>query len=363
MNTQFFTDVQIFLSQINLETLWNTTLSSGLTVVLSLLSFILVVFPIVIIHEFGHFLVGKWLGAEPSEFSIGFGKELCHFNWLGARFKVCAIPLGGYVKFKRNQFEAEFGEGDSAGRPKLVAWKWIPIALAGPLANFILTFAIFFGFFTYGLNLVSIGEITDSKNPAISKGNNIFIVADSPMSGLISEQFFGSRDHRIFYSGSTGIIPYPNPEKYASEVKVEQMKGFGVVQNFNKSFELSGRIMLMFVSGTVDALTKLVSEKEGYKQVMGPMGMANEAQKARERSVLDMLLLMAAISFAVGFFNLLPLTFLDGGRIVLAAGEMVFRKSISMVTLQTLNLMSLALVFGLFLTGMYSDVTRLFFKK
>src|SRR5262245_23924291 len=113
-----------------------------------LLSFLFVLTIVVFIHELGHFLVGRWCGVEVKVFSIGFGKEL--FGWTdrqGTRWRVAAIPLGGYVKFA--------GDADGASTPDFDAMAHMSekerrgsfyhksvgrrsaIVAAGPIANFI----------------------------------------------------------------------------------------------------------------------------------------------------------------------------------------------------------------------------------
>ena len=111
---------------------------------------------VVFFHELGHFLVGRWCGVKVDAFSIGFGPELCaRVDRYGTRWRVAAIPLGGYVKFHGD------ANGASAPDPESVAdmpeaeravtfaaqpvWKRAAIVFAGPFANFVLAIAIFTG--------------------------------------------------------------------------------------------------------------------------------------------------------------------------------------------------------------------------
>src|SRR5438105_8386583 len=138
-----------FLSGINMLS------SSVLGIVIP---FLFVLTPVVFFHELGHFLVARWCGVKILVFSIGFGPELFGFNDRhGTRWKIAAIPLGGYVKF--------FGDENAASAPDLAAiatmteaerkvsfvhQKVAPrsaIVVAGPLANFVLAIVIFAGLF------------------------------------------------------------------------------------------------------------------------------------------------------------------------------------------------------------------------
>src|SRR6202165_2472213 len=110
--------------------------------------FLFVLTLVVFFHELGHFLVARWCGVRVLTFSIGFGPELCGFNDRhGTRWKISAIPLGGYVKFFGDDSEAStpssetlasMTEEERAGRfhhqkvgPRAA------IVAGGPLANFL----------------------------------------------------------------------------------------------------------------------------------------------------------------------------------------------------------------------------------
>ena len=120
-----------------------------------LIPFLILITIVVFIHEYGHYYFAKKYGVGITDFSIGFGKEI--FGWFdksGTRWKICWIPLGGYVKFfgDRNVFsQSEQDElikkYDEKDRKKLFVLKPLYqrsiIVLAGPLANFLLAILIF----------------------------------------------------------------------------------------------------------------------------------------------------------------------------------------------------------------------------
>ena len=127
-----------------------------------MLPFLVVISLIVFIHEMGHYLVGRWSGIKIMAFSFGFGPELLGYtDKHGTRWKISAIPLGGYVRF--------YGDADAASTPDFEAvdelppeekaktflgaalWKRALTVAAGPIANFILAIVIFATLFlTYG---------------------------------------------------------------------------------------------------------------------------------------------------------------------------------------------------------------------
>lgn len=329
---------------------------------LTMISFILAVFPIVVLHEFGHFLVGKWLGAEPEEFAVGFGRQILGFNFLGANFKVGWIPLGGYVKFKKVQFEVEFGEGAKQGE-KLAPWKWFFISIAGPVTNFLLTFAIFFGFILVALQGIQGGKVKTSTVAELPVGSSVLVVQKTALSNLVKKSLLGVESpEQVFLVQEDKITPVKiSPEELTKQVQMETKVGVGFSEQVGKSLTIAQNMMGVYFTGTTKALTNLVSPK-GFREIMGPVGIAGEAEKARSEGIGTFLLLIASLSFAIGYFNLLPLSFFDGGRALLAVFEQVSRKEISMKVLNHLNIAGLVVVGCLLLMGTTSDILRLMGK-
>ena len=126
-----------------------------------LIPFLILIMIVVFIHEYGHYYFAKKYGVGVTDFSIGFGKEI--FGWndkSGTRWKLCLIPLGGYVKFfgDRNVFsqadqEELIKQYNDQDRKKLFVLKplyqRVLIVFGGPLANFILALVIFFSIYTF----------------------------------------------------------------------------------------------------------------------------------------------------------------------------------------------------------------------
>ena len=104
-----------------------------------ILVFLLVLCVMVTIHEFGHFIVAKWLGIPAEVFSVGFGKRLFGFDWGGTDFRISLLPLGGYVKFRGENLEMIQGKSEGSVDEFLAhaGWKRFLVALAGPVFNII----------------------------------------------------------------------------------------------------------------------------------------------------------------------------------------------------------------------------------
>ena len=126
-----------------------------------IIPFIVLILIVVFIHEYGHYYFAKKYGVGVTDFSIGFGQEI--FGWndkSGTRWKICWIPLGGYVKFygDRNVFsqadqEKIIQKYNEEDRKKLFVLKplyqRVLIVFGGPLANFLLALVIFFSIYTF----------------------------------------------------------------------------------------------------------------------------------------------------------------------------------------------------------------------
>lgn len=120
---------------------------------------------LVTFHELGHFLVARWSGVRVVRFSVGFGKPIwSRFDRHGTEFAVAAIPLGGYVRMlgerEPGHVAAEQRPGDVT-YPELSAWWRIAIAAAGPAANFVLAFVVYWLLFVIGTTSIApmLGEV------------------------------------------------------------------------------------------------------------------------------------------------------------------------------------------------------------
>lgn len=326
-----------FKININLDLLFN--------VVVGFLLFISVMMPLVIIHEFAHFVVGKKLGAEPEVFSIGMGKKLWGFKFMDTDFIVSLLPLGGYVKFKKVQFEGE--NGDGTPNEQIAPWRWFFIALAGPLSNFVLAFVVFFGLFFYGSNFFQVGKVDNSTIVVLteSKGqipNFVHIITKTEETSQVFEL-----TNKLTASSIT------------KEEALSKTSPLSLVDKTKMSFNLSLDLFSYFFKLTAQSLGKLVTNlTQNYHQVSSPIGIAQQVKYSVDAGWLYIVIIFGSLSFGLGFMNMLPLSILDGGRCVMAVYQSLIKKEIPVKALNLINSVSMVLILSLMLIGLFSDLMR-----
>jgi regulator of sigma E protease len=332
----------------------------------TIVPFLFVLTIVVFVHEMGHYLVGRWCGIGVKAFSIGFGPELLGFNdRRGTRWKLCAIPLGGYVKFVGDMSVTSKPEGGgddnlSAAERKIAfhtqpVWKRAATVFAGPLFNFLLTIAVFTVLFSaYGRYVMepTVAEVraaSPAANAGIQPGDRFVSVDGQPVETFSDVQrivsgrggdpltFVMMRDGKEV---SVTATPEMMEQKDAlgNSVKVAVI---GVVNNeelgqprlisyspggaFAQAVSETGHI----IERTGQFLKRFVVGREDKCQLGGPVKIADMAGKAAQLGFVWLVQLVALLSVGIGFLNLLPIPPLDGGHLAFYAVEAVIRRPVS----------------------------------
>jgi regulator of sigma E protease len=368
---------------------------SGYPLVLTIPAFVFVLALIVIVHEMGHYLVGRWSGIKILAFSFGFGPELAGFtDKHGTRWKLSAIPLGGYVRF--------YGDADAASTPDFDGvedlspeeraktflgaklWKRAATVAAGPIANFVLAIVIFTGvFMAYG-EFVSdpvVGEVI-AGSPAAHAG----IQVGDRLLALDGERVETFDDISRFVSARPGIpvkITLRRNEKVfdlvltplVTEVKdrfgnkSEQVRiGIGndreARYSRNESLSFAGAVTASveqtwhIVTGTFGYIGNVVSGRMSAKQLGGPIAVAQAAGQVATLGFVPLLQLAAILSVSIGLLNLMPVPVLDGGHLMFYAVEAIRRKPVGQVAQEIAYRIGMILVLSLMLFVTIHDVTE-----
>lgn len=357
-----------------------------------LLPFIVAITVIVFIHELGHYLVARWCGVNIEIFSIGFGREI--FGWhdsQGTRWKVCWIPLGGYVKFRGDANAASLPqatsepivEGNFHGKP---VWQRAAVVAAGPMANFILAIALFTGLFAF----VGI-PTTEPRAQSVVAGSAAEKVGIAPgdlitaVDGRSIETFNDLVRAVQFRGGETLDLQIdrggtPITLKIVPEIKVES-DGFGgtvkigrlgiKIENkdgvtpmrklpFTEAVAKGTEQTWQIVSLTFGSLGKIFKGEESAKQIGGMISMGKAAGDAASRGVYGFMGLIAFFSVSIGIINLFPVPMLDGGHLVYYAIEAVRGKPVGQQAQEWGFRVGLSLVVMLMAFGFGNDLTRVF---
>jgi regulator of sigma E protease len=319
-----------------------------------ILPFIVLITIVVFIHEYGHYYFAKKFGVGITDFSIGFGKEI--FGWndkSGTRWKICWIPLGGYVKFfgDRNVFsEAEqkaltnkYNEKD---RKKLFILKPLYqrsiIVAAGPLANFLLAILVFFIiniFVGKDMTPAVINEV-QNDSPAFTSGmkkNDKIIAIDRKKVESILEV---STFINLSTSEKVEFLIIRNNQEISISVKpnlVETKDAFGNLvtkrlvgiklsplnNEFNKktlnpsmAIYYSIKEVWFVTTASLNYLAKMIVGSADSSQLGGPIKIAKITGQVAEHGIIPFLSVMAYISISLGLINLFPIPMLDGGHLM-----------------------------------------------
>jgi regulator of sigma E protease len=323
----------------------------------TVLSFLLVIGPLIFVHELGHYFVGRWFGVKADTFSIGFGREIA--GWTdkrGTRWKLSWLPLGGYVKFAgdmnpASQPSAEWLELPPAERAQTFqakpVWQRFLIVAAGPFTNFLLAIVIVTGF------IMAMGEPRtppivsqiEPNTPAASAG----LLAGDRIIAIEGKEIARFEDiarHVVLYPGEQVTIRYARDgevrevetrlklnvqrDKFGNEFRsgLLGVRGEAVIEKVSPIEAVAGafRLTSYVVTTTVEGIGQIIIGKRSVKELGGPLKIAKFSGEQASLGLLAFLWFVAVISINLGFINLLPIPMLDGGHLLLYLIEGVRRK-------------------------------------
>ena len=353
-----------------------------------ILPFLLLILVVVFIHEYGHYYFAKRYGVGVTDFSIGFGKEI--FGWndkSGTRWKICWIPLGGYVKFfgDRNVFsqadqEKILEKYDANERKKLFVLKPLYqralIVFGGPLANFLLALVIFFSIYTFiGKDFTSavINEV-QKDSPAMLGGlkeNDIILEIDGnevksimDVSKFITLSIADVIDFKVKRSYDELLLKV-KPKIILSEDNLgnkinKRIVGIklGPYNNEINHVRLGpaqaiyhAAYEVYYVSiSSLKYVGGMIIGKADTSQLGGPIRIAKISGQVAEFGILAFISMMAYISISLGLVNLFPIPMLDGGHLMFYAFEKILGRPLSQKTQE-----------GFFRIGMFLLLSLMFF--
>lgn len=361
-----------------------------------ILPFLLVLTIVVFFHELGHYLVGRWCGIRVLTFSVGFGPEICGFHdRLGTRWRLSAIPLGGYVKFHGDENAASQPsskelEGLSPQErartfPGASLWRRAATVAAGPIANFILAIAIFS--ITIGINGRMIADPVVAQVVEGSAAEAAGIVPGDLLVSLDGNRIGTFDDVRRYITARPEIPVRVVVERDGSPVEMRVTPARKqITDRFGNEMEI-GRIGIItneqvgdfrvvhygpaeavgqgvaetwfIVTRTMGYIGKVISGTESADQLGGPIRVAQVSGQVATLGIAALIQLAAVLSVSIGLLNLMPVPMLDGGHLVFYAIEAVRGRPLGERATEWAFRIGLTAVLTLMLFATWNDVSRL----
>lgn len=328
---------------------------------LTVLAFVAVIGPLVFVHELGHYLVGRWCGVKAEAFSIGFGPEIA--AWVdkrGTRWRLAALPLGGYVKFKgdmnaASQTDPKWLEMSAQDRaesfPAKPLWQRAAIVAAGPAINFLFAILILGSFaFFYGESRtppvagivqpgsaaqaagIRVGDRIMSFNGRVMDTYNDMVMYTRIRPGEPVDVVAERDGRRIAITATIGSVM--EGDGFGNSFRVGRL-GIGAGDPVIDPVPL-WRAPIVAVQRTgdivrtmVETLGQIVSGGRSFKELGGPLKIAEVSGQAATMGLESFIFFMALISINLGFINLLPIPMLDGGHLLFYGIEAVQRRPVS----------------------------------
>jgi len=336
------------------------------------INLLLVFICIVFIHEFGHYLFARIFKAEVTDFSIGFGKPLLKFkDRNNTIWKICPIPLGGYVKIKGlDSVFQKNSNNDPGSFQSLKLYQKIFILLAGSLFNifsaWIALFCIFF-FFGIASFLPIIGKVMDDSAAKENdlRINDIIILVNNQQIEEFNDipRALGNDNFISLLLERDGQIIEKNFElKFNNEID-RYVIGISSANepiinkyNFSKSIQNSLIFIPTYYAASINFLKKSYDDNTLGDQLAGPVGIVKMADQMMLDKIRGVIFLFIVISLFVGIFNLLPIPLLDGGHIVYFIISKIFSNSLPELVTRIYIATGLTIISFLFIFITFNDI-------
>ncbi len=354
----------------------------------TIVAFLLVLGPLVFLHELGHYAAGRWFGVKAEAFAVGFGREVAGFtDRRGTRWQFGWLPLGGYVRFAgdmnpASQPDAEWLQLPAHERAQTFQakplWQRAVIVGAGPFVNLALAVAILGGFaVAYGVDRTpaTVGRVvagSAAERAGLQPGDRViamdgrsietftdlsFHVALRPAERVRVEYLRG--DDRRTTDAVMGALV--QRDRFGNEARIGR---FGVergppvyarVPLWEAPIE-GVRMVATILRGSIDGLGQIITGRRSVEEMGGPLRIAKTSGEQFSLGWPALVTFVAFVSINLGFINLLPVPMLDGGHLMFYAIEGVKRGPVSARTMEWAFRGGLALLLALMIFVTVNDL-------
>ncbi len=352
---------------------------------ISWLAFLFVLGVLILVHEFGHFIMAKRVGVKVERFSLGFGPRIISKVKNDTEYSINMIPLGGYVKLAGDTQE------EYKGLPQEYLSKTpqerAKIIFMGPLLNYILGFLCFWIilFAGYPTPTAKIGGLLDgygAKKAGLQVGDRI-VAVDGKRVSFFEDMQKLIQDRKEAASVKLSVLR--NKQELQIDVKIKEAElndilgrkrnigligitpsdemvkiKHGLVESLFLAVNKTWSLTALTYVGFWRIITRQLSVQES---ITGPLGIFYITSQAAHLGLIVLLHLLAVLSISLAIFNLLPLPVLDGGHIMFLAIEKIRGRPLSLKAERISTQIGMTLILTLVLLVTYNDILRLFGDK
>lgn len=325
---------------------------------------ILAVGVLIIVHEAGHYLAAVWSGMRVSRFSVGFGPVIYKTVRGDTEFAISAIPLGGYVAIDGMNPEDGTDPDDPGAYHSKSFFAKFGTVLAGPVANYLLGFILFFVFYAFlfaepvpPVRVVSVVEDQPAAAAGLEQGDLILGVQDRQFETVqeLTDVIQASKGQpipfRVERDGERRTVEVTPDQDDLSGRYMIGIRFEGATTRMNPLGPVEGAkvaaMQLVNSSyGVLLGLSALVGQGLGLDAVDGPIGIVKDLSGQVQKSSTQALAYVARLSVVLGFFNLLPVPALDGARLLFLLVGAIRRRPVEPKVESWVHLAGFALLFS-----------------
>lgn len=364
---------------------------------MTIIIFIIILAVLILVHEFGHFIVAKKSGIRVDEFGLGFPPKLFSKKYGGTNYTLNAIPFGGFVKIFGEDPHSEEISNEDKHRSFYYKPKWIQalVLIAGIVFNLIFAWIVLSIGFMFGMpapaGYSAFGEIKNEKvmitsvlpnSPAQKADLQVGdIIIHVKVAGTSIDDLNAENISRTITTSTEGDVSITY-EREAGDLKtvfitpsediIKDSRAIGVAMDsmgilklpiYLAPLEGAHTTYLLIINtakGLANFLWQAITFNSDWSQVSGPVGIAGVVGQASRLGFVYVLSLVAVISINLALINLVPFPALDGGRLLFVLIESIIRRPIKPAVAQWANAVGFVLLLILMFVVTTHDIIKLF---
>lgn len=353
----------------------------------SIIISLIVIGVLVIVHEFGHFIVAKKCGVWVEEFAVGMGKKICSKQIGETEYSLRLFPLGGFCRLHGETEEGEITERSFLAKS---VWARMAIMAAGPIMNFLLAIVLIFGLSAGGYiiqpKVAAVLDGSPAQVIGLQEGDEIYRINGDrihiydEMQAIMLQNGGEPIDLEIKRDGM--IYEYELTPQYSEETQTylvgftptikngifaEKVEGYDTASIF-ETVHYSYYAMLNYVKLTAEGLARVFTMQASPDEYGGPISIVKVVGDSYEAglsysfmaAVQNVVYIAAVLSANLGVLNLFPIPGLDGGRILLLLIEIFRRKPMNPETESRILFGGFVFLMGFMVFVMYTDIMKIF---